>query len=132
MPGKKNLRCYYIREKNRACKVQIVLKKILAEVKCIKKSCRDMRLKKKLCRKNFITPLPGFLMVPPLIKKHKVCRLRQCLEVQPGRSLPLNASRYQLSDDRSLIKSVELKAQLKGVVERASQLNLAVPFLLYI
>jgi hypothetical protein len=44
---KKNSRSHYVREKKIVqanSKVQIVLKKILAEVKCIKKkSCRDMK-----------------------------------------------------------------------------------------
>ena len=63
---------HYVREKKFVqanSKVQIVLKKFRAEVKCIKKkSCRDMRLKKKFVpQKCYIPPpLPGFLMVRPL------------------------------------------------------------------
>jgi hypothetical protein len=68
---KKNSCSHYVREKKFVqanSKVQIVLKKIRAEVKCIeKKSCRDMRLKKNSCRKKFIPPPPpGISNGPPL------------------------------------------------------------------
>jgi hypothetical protein len=70
MPGKKFVQPLRQRKKfvQANNKVQIVLKKIRAEVKCIKKkSCRYMsQWKKNSCRKNFIPPLPGFLMVRPL------------------------------------------------------------------
>ena len=66
----KNLCSHYVREKKFVqanSKVQIVLKKIRAEVKCIKKnSCRDMRLKIILPQKLY-TPLPGFLIVRLLL-----------------------------------------------------------------
>ena len=65
MPGKKFAQPLRQRKKIRASesKVQIVLKKILAEVK---QFCREMRLKKKSCRKNFIPPPPGISNGPPL------------------------------------------------------------------
>ena len=62
MPGKKFAQP--LRQRNkisciRASKVQIVLKKILAEVKCIKKFYTPL-------------PLPGFLMVRPLVFVHEL------------------------------------------------------------
>jgi hypothetical protein len=68
----KKIRAAITSEKKKSCKqtakCKSVLKKNLAEVKRIKKNRAeiDMRLKKKSCRKNFIPPLTGLLMVRPL------------------------------------------------------------------
>jgi hypothetical protein len=72
IPGK-NIRRSAIsqRKKNRASKQQSAnsLQKILAEAKCIKKSCTGMRLKKKNRDAKILYPHPpGFLMVRPLCK----------------------------------------------------------------
>ena len=48
-------------------------KKIRAEVKSIKKkSCRDMRLKKKFVPQKIYTPPPGISNGPPLSKRRSV------------------------------------------------------------
>jgi hypothetical protein len=66
MPGKKFAWPLRQRKKNRASKVQIVLKKILAEVKCIKKILqRHETDKKKIVPQKFYTPPPGISNGPP-------------------------------------------------------------------
>ena len=69
MAGKKFVQPLRQRKTIRASKQQSTnsLEKLIrAEVKCIKKkSCRDMRLKKKFVPQKFYTPPPGICNGPP-------------------------------------------------------------------
>jgi hypothetical protein len=69
MPGKKFVQPLRQRKKIRASKQQSthsLEKKFLQKLNALKKSCRDMRLKKKFVQQKFYSPPPGISNGPPL------------------------------------------------------------------